>query len=127
MKYAYLEENTKKLLGWYDDLIHSKIPTPNIEVKEEVWQEAVNINANCYEDGKFIAKDFRTANEIKQEAQARFRAERDKLLSEVDFYQLALVYNELTDIQKEELKIYRTELLDSTKTQTLPAKPNWFK
>lgn len=56
-----------------------------------------------------------------------FRKERDKLLLKVDFYQLALVYTELTDIQKEQLKKYRTELLNSTKTQTLPAKPNWFK
>ena len=28
MKYAHLEENTNKLLGWYDDSIHKTIPTP---------------------------------------------------------------------------------------------------
>ena len=66
MKYAHLEENTNKLLGWYDDSIHKTIPTPNIEVKEDVWQEAININANCYEDGKFIVKDFRTNEEIEK-------------------------------------------------------------
>ena len=66
MKYAHLEENTNKLLGWYDDSIHKTIPTPNIEVKEDVWQEAININANCYEKGKFIVKDFRTAEEIEK-------------------------------------------------------------
>ena len=64
MKYAQLEENTNKILGWYSDDIHSEIPTPNIEVTDEVWQEAININANCYEDGKFIVKDFRTVEEI---------------------------------------------------------------
>ncbi len=64
MKYAHLEQDTNKLLGWYDDNIHSKIPTPNIEVDEKVWQKAININANCYEDGKFIVKDFRTDEEI---------------------------------------------------------------
>ena len=63
MKYAHLEENTNKILGWYSDEIHSEIPTPNIEVSDEVWQEAININANCYENGKFIVKDFRTDDE----------------------------------------------------------------
>ena len=60
MKYANIENGTNKLLGWYDKKIHSKIPTPNIEVTDEVWQEAININANCYENGEFIRKDFRT-------------------------------------------------------------------
>ena len=64
MKYAHLEQDTNKILGWYSDDIHSEIPTPNIEVDEKVWQEAININANCYENGKFIVKDFRTAKEI---------------------------------------------------------------
>ena len=65
MKYAHINENNK-ILGWYSDDIHSNIPTPNIEVTEEVWQEAININANCYEDGKFIVKDFRTPEEIEK-------------------------------------------------------------
>ena len=64
MKYAHLEKDTNKILGWYGDDIHSVIPTPNIEVTDKVWQEAININANCYKNGEFIAKDFRTAEEI---------------------------------------------------------------
>ncbi len=63
MKYANIENGTNKLLGWYTKEIHSKIPTPNIEVTDEVWQEALNINANCYENGEFIRKDFRTEEE----------------------------------------------------------------
>ncbi len=63
MKYANIENRTNKLLGWYDKRIHLEIPTPNIEVTDEVWQEALNINANCYENGKFIFKDFRTEEE----------------------------------------------------------------
>ena len=63
MKYANIEQNTNKLLGWYDKKIHLEIPTPNIEVTDEVWQEAININANCYENGEFIRKDFRTEEE----------------------------------------------------------------
>lgn len=65
MKYAHLEKDTNKILGWYDKEIHKTIPTPNVEVKNEVWQEAININANCYENNKFIIKDFRTLAEIK--------------------------------------------------------------
>lgn len=64
MKYAHLEKDTNKLLGWYDDLIHQKIPTPNIKVSEDIYKEALNINANCYKDDKFIVKDFKTDNEI---------------------------------------------------------------
>ena len=66
MKYAHLEKNTNRLLGWYDSEIHSNIPTPNIKVNDEVWQEALNINANCYENEKFIVKDFRTDTEIEK-------------------------------------------------------------
>ena len=64
MKCANIENGTNKLLGWYDNEIHLEIPTPNIEVTDEVWQEALKINANCYENGKFIVKDFRTPEEI---------------------------------------------------------------
>lgn len=72
MKYAHLEKDTNKLLGWYDDNIHSEIPDTNIEVSENVWQEAININANCYIDGKFIVKDFRTNKEVaEQELQVK--------------------------------------------------------
>ena len=67
MKYANIEQNTNKLLGWYDKRIHLEIPTPNIEVTDEVWQEALNINANCYENGEFILKDF-TTDEQKEKA-----------------------------------------------------------
>ncbi len=64
MKYVHLEKNTNKILGWYDNSIHKTIPTPNIEVSNEIWQDALSINANCYENGKFIVKDFRTLEEI---------------------------------------------------------------
>ena len=67
MKYANIENGTNKLLGWYDKEIHLEIPTPNIEVTDEVWQEAININANCYENGEFIRKDFRTDEQREQQ------------------------------------------------------------
>lgn len=85
MKYAHLEEKTNKILGWYDDSIHSKMPILNIKVSEEIWQEAININANCYEDGKFIVKDFRTNEEIKKaELQAKIN-EANQYLKDTDW------------------------------------------
>ena len=120
MKYANIENGTNKLLGWYDKRIHLEIPTPNIEVTDEVWQEAININANCYENGEFIRKDFRTSEEIEQEAQAQFRTERDKLLVEAD-----IEINKLVDLglDSTEWRVYRQELRDSTLTWLLPSKP----
>lgn len=119
MKYAHLDKENK-ILGWYSDEIHSEIPTPNIEVSDEVWQEALNISANCYENGKFIVKDFRTPEEIEQETQAQFRTERDKLLVEAD-----IEINKLVDLGLDatEWRVYRQALRDSTLTWVLSSKP----
>ncbi len=122
MKYAHIIDNN--LMGWYDTNIHTKIPTPNIEVDEKVWQEALIINANCYENGEFIVKDFRTPEEIEQETQAQFRAERDKLLVEAD-----IEINKLVDLGLDptEWRVYRQALRDSTLTWVLPSKPEGVK
>ena len=124
MKYAHIENKTNKLLGWYDKEVHSEIPTANIEVIDEVWQEAININANCYENGEFIVKDFRTVKEIEQETQVQFRAERDKLLVEAD-----IEINKLVDtgLDSTEWRVYRQALRDSTLTWVLPSKPEGAK
>lgn len=121
MKYAHLENNTNKLLGWYDDLVHTNIPIPNIEVADEVWQEAININANCYENGKFIDKDFRTEEEKINEFQYLFRFNRDKLLVDiVDHYQKPLIWESLSEEQKDKVRQYRLDLLDATITWVMP-------
>ena len=65
MKYENIENN--KILGWFDKEINPIIPKDCIKVTDEVWQEAININANCYENGEFIVKDFRTDEEIEQQ------------------------------------------------------------
>lgn len=78
MKYAHLENN--KILGWYSDDIHEIIPTPNIEVTEKVWQEALNINANCYENGKFIVKDFRTEEELENQRVSEIKSKAQSLI-----------------------------------------------
>ena len=73
MKYAHIIET--KLHGWYDDSIHLEIPEPKIEVTENQWQEAISINANCYENGEFIVKDFRSNEEIELANTERIKSE----------------------------------------------------
>ena len=65
MKYVHLENN--KILGYYSKDINPAIPKECLEITDEQWQEALSINANCYENGKFIVKDFRTSEEIEQQ------------------------------------------------------------
>ena len=64
MKYVHLENN--KILGYYDKEINPIIPRGCLEITEKQWQEALSTNANCYENGKFIVKDFRTDEEVEK-------------------------------------------------------------
>ena len=118
MKYVHLENN--KILGYYSKDIHPNIPEGCLEITDEQWQEAININANCYEDGKFIVKDFRTPEEIQEQEQAQFRAERNQLLIEAD-----IEINKLDDLGKDSSawRAYRQALRDSTESWVLPTKP----
>ena len=52
---------TKEIPAYYDT---SKIPTPNIEVSEEIWSEAVSNGYNFVNNGTLSFKDFRTTYEI---------------------------------------------------------------
>ena len=81
MKYAHIIDN--KLQGWYSDDIHINIPTPNIEVTDEVWQEAININANCYENRKFIVKDFRTDEQKEKQRIQQIESKCNKAIESV--------------------------------------------
>ena len=85
MKYAHYEENTRKLLGFYSDDIHSSIPTPNIEISESVWQDALNKGFNkVNQDGSMEIFDFRTDDEkAQQELQVKI-AEAQSYLDKTD-------------------------------------------
>ncbi len=115
MKYAHIIDT--RLLGWYDDSIHEEIPIPNIKAIDKVWQEAININANCYENGRFIVKDFRTDEEILKQEQSNFRAERDALLQQAD-----ITINKDEDLYKDTkaLRAYRQALRDATILWIMP-------
>ena len=64
--------NSENILqGWYDSEIHTTIPTPNIEVTNEQWQNSINNNHNkINNDGSSEFVDTETA-EQKAEAQDR--------------------------------------------------------
>jgi hypothetical protein len=67
MKYAHLDENNK-LLGWYSLEVHQEIPEPSIEVTEENWKYALQINANFYDGLAFIYRaDLDPATQIQPE------------------------------------------------------------
>ena len=67
--------------GFYDI---SNIPTPNIEVTEEQWQEAINISANFYDEATktFIVKDFKTAEEIEAQRVLSIKRKAQSLIVE---------------------------------------------
>ena len=108
MKYAQLEENTNKILGWYSDDIHSDIPTPNIEVTDEIWQEAININANCYENSKFIVKDFRTDEQKEQQRIQQIEAKCNQSIESVyPIYKQINITNLLTPYTEEDREVMK--------------------
>lgn len=94
----------------------------NIEVSNAIWFEAQGYNKIILdgENISFDKVDWRTEEEIQQETQAQFRAERDKLLAEA-----AIEINKLVDngIDSTEWRVYRQALRDSTLTWVLPSKP----
>ena len=108
MKYAQLEENTNKILGWYSDDIHSDIPTPNIEVTDEIWQEAININANCYENSKFIVKDFRTDEQKEQQRIQQIESKCNQSIESVyPIYKQINITNLLTPYTEEDREVMK--------------------
>ena len=67
-KYAHINSDNI-LQGWYDENIHNSIPTPNIKVTDEQWQNALNnIHNKINADGSSEFVDTETA-EQKAEAQ----------------------------------------------------------
>lgn len=121
MKYTINHTEQGKILGF------AKGDTNlNIEVSNAIWFEAQSYNKIIIdgENISFEKVDWRTAEEIEQEAQAQFRAERNNLLVEAD-----IEINKLVDTGKDatEWRVYRQELRDSTLTWILPSKPEGVK
>lgn len=120
MKFAHLDG--EKVLGWYTKEVHGdNIPTPNVEVTDEVWQQALVDVSNSYVDGKFVYKDFSTNDE----KAASIRIQRNQLLEQSDWTQS----NDISLDNDADWKTYRQALRDLTKQSgfptdvTFPTKP----
>lgn len=75
MKYAHINENGQ-ILGWYDKEIHTSIPTPNIEVSDDVWRNAIDNGHNKVDkDGTTKLFDFRTSEEIAEQVEVQRKVE----------------------------------------------------
>ena len=108
MKYVNIENGTNKLLGWYDKEIHLEIPTPNIEVTDEVWQEAININANCYENGEFIRKDFRTDEQREEQRIQQIESKCNQVIEDVyPIYKQINITNLLTPYIEQDKEVMK--------------------
>ena len=111
MKYAHLDG--EKVLGWYTKDVHGdNIPTPNVEVTDEVWQQALVDVANAYVDSKFVKKDYST----NEEKAASVRIQRDQLLEKSDWTQS----NDVSLPNDAEWKTYRQALRDITTQENFP-------
>lgn len=93
MKYAHYDETTKGLEGYYDDSIHTTIPTPNIELSEEQWQNALDLELNCVdtETGILVYKDLRTAEEITDSEMLAANEEARAYLASTDWYVIRFI------------------------------------
>jgi len=122
MKYAHVDNNGQ-ILGWYDQELHQSIPEPNVEVSEEVWQNAINSSHNTIIDGVTSQVDHRSAE---QKAQS-IRTMRDQLLiSEVDpIVTNPLRWAELSSTEQQAWADYRTALLDVPQQAGFPGNITW--
>lgn len=124
MIYAHINEENNQLLGWYDDTIHTSIPTPNIQVTQSQWQNSIDNNHNkVNSDGSTETYEFRTVEEIKN----AIRAERDFILEAyVDpLVSNSLRWNDLTNAQRTAWTQYRTDLLNVPQQVGFPYDITW--
>jgi hypothetical protein len=103
MKKLNYDITTQKILGWYDEEIHSEseIPEPFIEFTDDEWMEAINNNYNYVdiETNTLSIKDFRSDEELKN---ALIRAEKDNYfkLNQEDIAYMGTVFQADNDSQQ---------------------------
>ena len=103
MKYAHYDKDTKRLLGYYDDEIHNDIPTPNIEISDEEWREALNKNANSVD--------------VKNQKLARIEVEQEIDEKARELAELEAQIKECEDDIKHALIIDNTAVLESLRAE----------
>jgi len=123
MKYAHIN-NSNRLLGWYDNEVHSTIPTPNVVVTEEKWQTALDNNYNCINaDGSGSVIDFSDDEEkallVRESRNIILGTEVDPIVSN------PLRWAALSSDKQAEWSQYRTALLDVPQQAGFPADITW--
>ena len=98
------------LLGWYLDT--DSVDEPKVTVTKEVWQQAIDINANKYVDGNFVFEDLKTD----EQKAIDIRDERNWLLKESDWTQGA----DVPQTTKDAWATYRQSLRDVPQQDTFP-------
>ena len=124
MKYAHIDLNTSKLLGWYSTDVHDVIPEPNVEVTDEQWQIALdNDHDTVNSDGTTEKSSVSTI----EDQEANVRAERNHILvfSVDPVVSNPLRWVELTEPEQASIVSYRTALLDITEQATFPTSVTW--
>lgn len=110
--YATFNE-TGNYTGFYTKEIHGdNIPTPNVELTEEQWQEATTGRYKLI-DAAHTHNPF-TQEEIDANELAIVKSNRNNLLNQSDWTQLP--NNPLTTEKQEEWNVYRQKLRDIPKT-----------
>lgn len=95
MKYVNYDKKSNEILGYYDSEIHETIPTPNIEISDEAWQEAISINATHV---KPETKELYKQEVVKSEDEILTEAKQEKLT------QLELWFEAMKNESKIDLK-----------------------
>jgi len=122
MKYAHVDTNGQ-ILGWYESDIHDTIPEPNVQVTEEVWQNAIDSSHNTIIDGVTSQVDYR--NETQKANDTRlFRNQ--LLVAEVDpIVTNPLRWADLSAEKQQEWTDYRTALLNVPQQAGFPNTITW--
>jgi len=122
MKYAHVDNNGQ-ILGWYDQEIHTDIPEPNVEVSEEVWQNAIDSSHNTIINGVTSQVDYRNAEQ--KASDTRFYRN-ELLVREVDpIVTNPLRWAELSSTEQQAWTDYRTALLDVPQQASFPEDIVW--
>lgn len=98
------------LLGWYEDT--DSVDEPKVTVTQEVYLQALEINANKYVDGNLVFEDLRTD----EQKAFDIRDQRNWLLKESDWTQAS----DIPQATKDTWATYRQLLRDVPQQETFP-------
>lgn len=122
MKQAHVD-GSGQILGWYDPEIHNSIPEPNIQVTEEIWQNAINNSHNTIIDGVTSLADHRTIEQKSKDA----RTQRNMLLTTIvdPVVTNPLRWSELSADKQQDWVEYRAALLNVPQQVGFPNEITW--